>query len=186
MIRVFLVFLILALSCVGHARERQNYYDGNAQWKEFQQFVAEQRAEDEKLGLSYMISGAVATIGGVYGYYAAEEVFSRSMFAITSTVGLAAIGLGASYYWTGNEYDSLYYALEGSGLSLSERNKVLQRYLEKEKIERENRKWIRVATHAVIAAVNFYSASRETNDDAKTVFVFLGGVNALMAVTYSF
>lgn len=186
MMRVFIVGFLILTSCLSEAKERQSYYDGGAQWKEFKEFVIDQRVEDEKLGLSYMISGAVATVGGVYGYYAAEEVFSRSMFAITSTIGIAAIGLGASYYWTGNEYDSFYYALEGSGLSVTERNKILQRYLEKEKAERENRKWIRVATHALIAAVNFYGASQESNNDAKAIFLFLGGANAVLAVSYGF
>ncbi len=186
MMRFFILGLFLLAASWGEAKEKQDYYDGVAQWKEFKEFVVEQRAEDEKLGLSYMISGAVATVGGVYGYYAAEEVFSRSMFAVTSTIGLAAIGLGASYYWTGNEYDSFYYALEGSGLSLSQRNKVLQRYLEKEKVEREHRKWIRVATHALIATVNIYGATHESNNDAKAIFWFLGGTNAILAVSYSF
>ncbi|HEX7673067.1 MAG TPA: hypothetical protein VF412_02795 [Bdellovibrio sp.] len=167
-------------------KERPDHYDGAPQWAEFKQFVLEQREQDETLGLSYMISGAIATVGGIYGYYAAEEVFSRSMFAVTSTLGIAAIGLGATYYFTGNEYDSFYYSLEGSGLSLEQRNRVLKRYLEKEKQERENRKWIRVATHALIAAVNIYSATRETNPDARSIFYFLGGANAVLAVSYSF
>jgi len=177
-------FCTLLIAATAHSKE--GYYDGAAEWKDFKTFVQQQQQEDETLGLSYMISGGVATIGGVYGYYAAEDIFSRGMFAITSTLGIAAIGLGASYYWTGNEYDSFYYALEGSKLTLAERNQVLERYLEKEKHERENRRWIRVATHALIAAVNFYSASRETNGDARAIFMFLGGTNAILAVTYAF
>lgn len=169
-----------------HTKEKSASYEGQAQWSDFKQFVLERQEEDEKLGLSYMISGAIATVGGAYGYYAADEVFSRTMFAITSTIGIAAIGVGASYYWTGNEYDSFFYALDKSTISMVEKNRILQRYLEKERQKQEQRKWIRVATHALIAAVNIYSAARETDHDAKAVFAFLGGANAVLAVAYSF
>lgn len=177
---------ILFLSCASWAFEREVSYDGTAQWNEFRHFVLEQQKEDERVGLGYMISGAVAAVGGSIGYHQSEEVFSRTVFAITSNVGLAAIGLGATYYWTGNEVDSFFYAIDGSSLSLAEKNEVLQRYLSKERQEKENRRWIRVATHALIAVANLYSASQEESSEVRSVFYFLGGANALLAISYSF
>ncbi|MBO9666513.1 MAG: hypothetical protein J7501_06825 [Bdellovibrio sp.] len=161
-------------------------YKGLPNWSEFRGFVLEQQREDERLGLSYMISGGLAAVGGVVGYNLAEDPFSRSVYAITSTVGIAAIGLGASYYWTGNEYDSFYYALEHANISIQEKNAILKRYLEKERQWRENRRWIRVATHALIAVANFYSAAQEENSDVKSVFYFLGAANTVMAISYTF
>lgn len=185
----FIVFLFFILALCGgqaFAKTESDHYHGVPQWTEFRQFMREQEAQDETLGLSYMISGSIAAVGGVIGYDRAEDPLSRSVYAITSTVGLAAIGLGASYYWAGNDYSSFYYAIEGSGVSLQERNRILQRYMEKEKEIRETRKWIRVVTHALIATTNFYSACHEKNTEVKPVFVFLGLANAVLAVSYTF
>ncbi|AHZ85237.1 hypothetical protein Bb109J_c2550 [Bdellovibrio bacteriovorus] len=183
---VFVIFLVF-LSGESFAGDRRDVdYSGPSNWNEFRAFVHNQQKEDEQAGLAYMISGAVAAIGGTVGYQQSEEIFSRTIFAITSNVGLAAIGLGATYYYTGNEMDSFFYAIDGSSLSLAEKNEVLQRFLLKEREEKEKRKWIRVATHALLAAANIYSATQEENSDVRSVFYFLGGANTLLAVTYSF
>ncbi|WP_413560452.1 hypothetical protein [Bdellovibrio sp. HCB209] len=181
-----LSFIVFTTSQAQAFMSGDAHYQGLPEWSQFGKFVKEQQEEDERLGLSYMISGGIAAIGGVVGYDQSEDALSRSVYAITSTVGIAAIGLGASHYWTGNEYDSFFYALEHSNISAQEKNRILQRYLEKEKEKRESRRWIRVVTHSLIAIANFYSASRETNGDVKPVFVFLGTVNTVLAVSYSF
>lgn len=168
------------------AREGDSSYGGPAQWTEFREYVVQQQEENERVGLGYMISGAVAAVGGGVGYYQSEEVFSRTIFAITSNVGLMAIGWGATQYWTSSELDTFFYAIEGSSLSAAEKNEVLQRYLYKERKENERRRWIRVATHALIAVANLYSASQEQNSEVRSVFYFLGGANTLLAISYSF
>lgn len=185
--RYILVTSIISLvSLSSVAFETDINYQGEAQWNEFRDFVLKQQAENETLGKAYMISGVLAAIGGSVGYYQSEEVFSRTVFAITSNLGIAAIGLGASYLWTGSQMDSFFYAIDGSSLSLHEKNEVLRRYLYKEQKEKEHRRWIKVATHALIAALNIYTASQETSPEVRSVFYFLGGANALLAVSYSF
>ncbi|NUN07283.1 MAG: hypothetical protein HUU57_16180, partial [Bdellovibrio sp.] len=106
--------------------------------------------------------------------------------SIASNVGFAAIGVGALSYLTYSERDSFFYALDGSSLSVQQRNEVLQRYLIKERQERDKRRWIRVATHALIAAVNLYSASQEKQSDIRSLYYFLGAANTVLAVSYSF
>ncbi|KYG67926.1 hypothetical protein [Bdellovibrio bacteriovorus] len=183
--KLSLFLLILLLSPLKSFSE-DGHYDGPVQWNEFRKHVLEEEKAQELKGLSYMISGAVAAVGGTVGYFHSEEIFSQTLFAITSNVGLAAIGVGASYYWAGSETSSFYYALEGSSLSLAQKNEVLQRYLLKQNELRENRRWIRVATHALIAAVNIYSASQSEDEDMRGLFYFLGGANAVLAISYSF
>lgn len=184
--RLFLILSVVLFGMQSFAQERELNYQGTANWNEFRKYVLHQREEDEKKGLGYIVSGTVAAVGGTIGFYQANEVFSRTVFAITSNIGLAAIGLGASYYWTGSNVDSFFYAIDGSTLSLAQRNEVLQRYLEKEQESRETRRWIRVATYSLIALANFYSASQEKSADVQSVFYFLGGANALLAISYSF
>lgn len=184
--KFLVMMMILLLSNPSWALRRETTYSGVANWTEFRQYVLHQQQEDERAGVAYMISGTVAAIGGTIAYQQSEEIFSRTIFAITSNLGLAAIGLGATYYWTGNELDSFYYAIEGSSLSLAERNEVLQRFLFKQQEEKRKAKWIRVATHALLAAANIYGATQEENKEISSVFYFLGGANALLAVTYTF
>lgn len=180
-----LLVLSLVLSA-GHVQGRELPYDGAENWHEFKSYIIQQQEADEKAGLSYMISGTIAAVGGSIAYYQSEEIFSRTIFAISSNIGLAAIGLGATYYWTSSSSESFFFAIDGSSLSLAEKNEVLQRYLFKEREEKENRRWIRVATHTLIAAANLYSASQESNTEIRSVFYFLGGANALLALSYSF
>lgn len=186
MMKWMIAILTLTFSLQTFAQERELEYEGEANWKDFRQYVLTQQELDQQKGLGYIISGTVAAIGGSVGFYQSEEIFSRTVFAITSNIGLAAIGVGASYYWTGSSVDSFFYAIDGSSLSLAEKNEVLQRYLEKEREEKENRRWIRVATYSLIAAANLYSATQESSADVQSVFYFLAGANALLAVSYSF
>lgn len=183
---VGIIILLSFISSFSWALESEDVYNGPAQWNEFRQYALEQRRQEEKTGLGYMISGTFAAIGGSIGYHQSEEILSRTIFALTSNVGLAAIGLGAVYYWTGNEMESFFYAIEGSTLSPQQKNEVLQRYLLKERKEKKERRWIRGATHALIALANFYSAAHEDDSEIRSVFYFLGGANTLLAVSYSF
>lgn len=157
-----------------------------ANWQEFKAFVEEEEMENSRRGLAYMISGGLAALGGSVGYQESEEVLSRTIFAITSNIGLTAIGLGASYYFTGTEANAFYYSLENSSLSLKQKNEVLMKYLKYQREERERQRWIRVATHSLLAVANFYSGSREDHAQIKSMFYFLGTANTLLAISYSF
>lgn len=182
----FLTFTLLFASSFSRAFSQDITYQGQTQWNEFREFVLRQEEENKILGQAYIISGLLAAIGGSVGYYEAEEVFSRTVFAITSNLGIAAIGLGASYLWTGSQADSFFYAIDKSSLSPQQKNEVLRRYLDREQKEKEHRRWIKVATHSLIAALNIYTASQESSDEVRSVFYFLGGANALLAISYSF
>lgn len=187
---LFLVSVMLVLSAqqsrAFFERDEENEFQGATQWNEFKSFVVQESERDRERGLSYMISGGIAAIGGTLAYHGTEEPFGRAMYAVTANVGIAAVGLGATYFWTGNENDSFYQAIDGSSLTPQQKNEVLNRFLTRQRQERENRRWIRVATHALVAAVNLYSAQQEKNADIQSVFYFLGGANAILAISYAF
>lgn len=184
----FLIFTLLFAqnSLALFDRDQENEFTGPTQWTEFRTFVLEEHERDRERGLSYMISGGIAAIGGTLAYHGTDEPFGRAMYAVTANVGIAAVGLGATYYWTGNENDSFYQAIDGSSLSPQQKNEVLNRFLTRQRQEREHRRWIQVATHALVAAVNLYSAHQEENADIQSVFYFLGGANAILAISYAF
>ena len=190
--KIFLLLISITVVLFGQSsfalfeRDQESEFNGPTQWNEFRTFVLQEQDRDKERGLSYMISGGIAAIGGTLAYHGTEEPFGRAMYAVTANVGIAAVGLGATYYWTGNENDSFYQAIDGSSLSPQQKNEVLNRFLTRQRQEREHRRWIQVATHALVAAVNLYSAHQEENADIQSVFYFLGGANAILAISYAF
>ncbi|WP_413288505.1 hypothetical protein [Bdellovibrio sp. HCB337] len=185
MVLLLVLFSLCRLQAHAYSSDL-NYYEGPAQWDSFNKYMRERQKEDRVTGMSYMISGAIATLGGVAGYYNSDDSFSRGVYAIAQSVGVAAVGYGANRYWNGNEYNSFYYAVEGAPLTSAQKAELLRRFLEKEKEERNKTRWIKIATHSLIAAVNLYSASREEDKNVRGVLNFLAGTNAIIAFSYAF
>lgn len=184
---LLLVFTLLPLS---QARaddwDSDVNYKGPPQWESFEAFMHERQRQDEITGLSYMLSGAAATIGGVVGYYSSDDTLSRGLYAVAQTVGVAAIGYGATDYWIGNEYNSFFHAVEGSSLTAQQKGELLQRFLEKEREEKDKARWIKIVTHSLIAAVNLYSSAHEPDRNMKNILDFLAGANVVLALSYTF
>jgi len=185
-IRALLFFLVGLGVLPVWAFTTEMSYDGPVNWSSFHDYMEAQQKEDRLTGASYMISGVVATVGGVVGYYNSEDSFSRGVYAIAQSVGVAAIGYGAHRYWNGNDYNAFFHAVEGSNLSSAQKVEVLRRFLEWERGERNKSRWIKIATHSLISVVNLYSASREEDKDVRGVLHFLAGTNAIIAFSYAF
>lgn len=183
---LIIVMVCSAFASSGWAEGVDEEYSGPVHWNSFQRYMRERHEEDRIKGLSYLISGVTATIGGLVGYYESEDSFSRGLYVIAQSVGVAAIGYGATTYWNGNEYNSFYYAVEGARLSPGQKEEVLRRFLEREQEERRKSRWIKVATHSLIAVANLYSASREEDKNVRGVLNFLAGTNAVVAFAYAF
>lgn len=185
--KLLLLLLMMIFSAgVAQAEDDDLDYGGPVQWESFQHYMKERHEEDRIRGVSYMISGTIAAVGGIAGYHNSEDSFSRGLYAIAQSVGMAAIGYGANSYWNGNEYNSFYYAVEGARLTPGQKAELLQRLLEKEKDERRRSRWIKVATYSLIAAANLYSASQEDDRNVRNVLHFLAGTNAVIAFSYAF
>ncbi len=183
---VGLFFCFLLMCSIGKTYQSESDFSGQASWIEYKAYMAVEKERHRDVGLSYLISGSIATVGGLIAYEAASDSLSRVLYAVTANVGIAAIGLGATYYWTSSEEEIFYDTLEGSSLNLQQKNELLARYLQKQRQQRDSRRWIQVATHALIAAANFYSAAQEENADVRSIFYFLGGANTALAISYSF
>lgn len=182
---ILLGALLLGLS-EARADEMVVDYEGPAAWTSFDDYMRKRALEDERTGLSYIISGALATVGGFAGYASADDAASRGVYALTQSVGLSALGYGAAVYLNGNNYNSFYRSLRDAPLTPSQKTEILRRFLEEEKARRENTRWIRVGTHSLLAIVNLISADREKDEGVRGVLHFLGGVNAVFALSYAF
>ncbi|RYF53472.1 MAG: hypothetical protein EOO39_40730 [Cytophagaceae bacterium] len=183
---VFIVLLMLLKVGVAYAMIEDQGYQGPVQWDSFHRYMQERNEDDQIKGISYMVSGAIATVGGVAGYYASNDTLSRGIYAVAQSVGVAAIGYGANTYWIGNEYNSFHYALEGSSLSPGQKSELLSRFLERDRDQRQKANWIKIATHSLIALANLYSASHEEDKTVRGVLHFLAGTNAVIAFSYAF
>lgn len=173
--------LLLAAPPVRAGDNKHLLYDGPATWAEFEVDMRKREHADEVVGLSYMVSGGIAMIGGIIGVQSSPDPYSRGFFAISETLGIAALGYGASIYWNGNEYSSFYRAVRDSSLPPAQKTELLRKFLENERAEYQRAEWIRIATYSLLAAVNFYAASQEPNPDVRRLLQFLGGVNLVLA-----
>ena len=50
----------------------------------------------------------------------------------------------------------------------------------------KQQRFVRALTHGMIAALNIYGATQQTNDTVKNALYFLGGVNTLAAISFAF
>jgi hypothetical protein len=184
---MLLVLILLNFAgATAFAENSEDGYTGTAQWEPFQKYMEVRQEQDRVLGTSYLISGLVATAGGLAGYYNSEDPFSRGVYAVSQSVGVAAIGYGASQYWIGNEYNSFFYAVNSAALSPEQKSDLLRRFLERDREARQKTRWIKVATHSLLALVNLYNSTREDDKTVRSVLQFLSGTNAVIAFSYVF
>lgn len=161
-------------------------YTGTAQWDAFQNYMDVRQEQDRVSGASYLISGTIATVGGLVGYYGSKDPFSRGVYAVSQSIGVAALGYGASQYWIGNEYNSFFYAVNSAPLTPAQKSDLLRRFLERDREARQKTRWIKVATHSLLAIVNLYNSTREEDKNVRSVLQFLSGTNAVIAISYAF
>lgn len=185
--KLLALFLTIVLTLPAHAWQAVEVrYEGPESWTNFETYMREREHADRIEGLSYMIGGSIATLGGVAGYYSATDVLSRGVFAVSQTLGVVSIGYGASIYWNGNDYSSFYRAVRDSSLTPAQKTEVLKNFLENEREARVRSEWIGFGTQLLLATVNFYSASKEKDRDLRNLFQLMGALNIGIAFAYVF
>lgn len=143
--------------------------------------------EDKINGISYVVSGSLALLGGVIGSTVSVDPLESITYSLFQTIGIASIGYGAYKWKIGNEDRIIFQFINNtSNLSVQDKLKLLESYkAEKLKQNKEDR-FIRSVTHGLISVVNFYNASLQDNNTAKNTLNFIGIANLLAFVTYSF
>lgn len=155
-------------------------------WEDFAHEVEIQKARDYRNGLSYVISGGLAVIGGIAGAKLTDDAMEIGIYTLFQTIGIASVGYGAYTWQIGGEERSFYQTLLMSNLKPEQKTQLLRAYaLEKRERERRDR-MIRAITHGLIAGLNIYSAATAQNDSLKTGLYFIGGVNLLAAASFTF
>ena len=177
-----LLFLVgLLVSSISFAeREEIN-------WSTFEAQMKASNEKDRKEGISYIISGSLGLVGGLLAQSSTSDPLEKGVFILSQSIGLAAIGFGAEKWMLGDEQRIIYETLKGtSSLTPLQKSELLQSYYarKKEREIRENK--IKAVTFGIISLINIYGASQAQNEAVKNGLYFVGTVNALAAVSFTF
>lgn len=155
-------------------------------WNDFDRSMKIQYEKDEQDGTAYLISGALLIVGGTVGYSNSSNSVEKLGFSISQSLGVAGLGYGAYLSFIGRDHSPFYESLSQSSLNSQQKDELVGIYMKKVRKNQDTEKWIRVASHASVAGINFYNASREEDRDLQAGLMVLGLVNALAAVSISF
>ncbi|OQW51109.1 MAG: hypothetical protein A4S09_10420 [Proteobacteria bacterium SG_bin7] len=176
------LILIFALSSVAIASD-QTY---SLKWDEFTKEIDLQKKLDYKNGLSYIISGALALGGGIWGANLAQDGAEQGIYTIFQTIGIASIGYGAYTWKIGGEERSIYQTLNDTKLTSEQKSQFLKSYAIVRKQKEKQDRLIRSITHGLIATINVYNATQQDLESVKTGLYFIGAVNLLACASFTF
>lgn len=192
-----ILFILFSLPSVSFGEESPKQYklfkiplksiSKDPTWDDFELNYQKSLEADKTQGISYIISGSIALVGGLAGNGVTSDPLEKGVYAIFQTIGVASIGFGAYKWQIGDDNRLLIQSLKyNDNLSNGQKLSVLKS-IEKEKgTLKEKEKLIKAITHGMIAALNFYNASLQKNSSVKNGLYFIGTANALASISYSF
>ena len=182
-----LIWFVLSLSLKAGAETiAEAHVKAARDWKSFQSAMEELKAEEHHTGTSYIVSGALVTVGSLVGSQLSNDPATKLVYGIAEGIGVSAIGLGIARVTYGSEIDSFYDSLNFASLTNEQRAEVASFYLERERERRRQFKRIGMYSYLALGALNLYSAATEKDRSTKTLIGLLAGVNFAIALSYSF
>lgn len=186
MAKLLMLFFTLVLTINAYALASEKTAASNSiKWDQFSKITEDQIKNDYKNGLSYVLSGSMALVGGIVGEKIAVDSLEKGVYTIIQTIGIASIGYGAYTWKIGSNERNLFQILNSTSLTQEQKSQVIKSYYIQKRITDENERFIKAVTHALIATLNFYSASSQSNSSVKSGLNFIGGVNLLAALSFS-
>jgi hypothetical protein len=181
---LFFVFLNSATAhgeggTINQARQAKN-------WTSFEAAMENLRSEEETTGRSYVISGALVTLGSAIGGQQSTDAMSKLVYGLAEGIGVASIGYGVGKINYGTEFDSFFESLREAPLTMEQKNHIVEAYLERERQRRLSLRHVTAWSYFALGALNIYSAATEHDHTAKTFLGFLAGVNLALGFAYSF
>jgi len=181
-----MLLLVMAMMRVTPAQAAEDSRIDSVKWEQFAQEVETQKERDYKNGLSYIISGSLALAGGIWGANITEDNAEKGVYTVFQTIGIASVGYGAYVWKIGGEERSVYQTLQNTRFTNEQKSHFLKSYNTERKDRERRDRLIRALTHGLIAGLNIYTASIQKNDGIKTGLYFIGGVNLLAAISFTF
>jgi hypothetical protein len=144
-------------------------------------------AENHANGWAYIISGGVVLAVSTPGYYLSGDIFSKTVYSVTQTLSVASISYGSYLVLVDDDFTRFRRILsQTTNLKLSDKNKLSQLFLNENANRARSLRKIRVISHSLAGALNLANAITATDSNLSTALYFLGGVNALAALSAAF
>ncbi len=178
----FSLIFILALLLIPSVHAETQYNNWDDYYKELERI----REQDKRNGISYIISGSLALVSGILADGSTSDPIEKGVYTLFQTIGVASIGYGSYQWQIGGEDRLIYNSLQLSKIPNDQKMQFLKSYrtIKAEQLKRE--RIVRAVTHGMISALNIYNASQQKNDSVKTSLNFIGAVNLLAALSYTF
>ena len=99
----------------------------------------------------------------------------------------SSIGYGTYLVLIENDYTRFQTIIKGvPELSIHEKNRLAERFLEENAQQARSVRKIRVITHGLAASLNFLDGFTSSNQNLQIAHFFLGGINTLAALSFGF
>lgn len=156
-------------------------------WNQVQEYYLKVQAQHKKEGLGYIISGTVALSTGLIGENQISDPLEKGVYTLFQTIGIASIGYGAYQWKVGDESRHFFNVIDSeSSLTSEQKLKVYRRYLKLSSQREIEINRIKSLTHGLIALLNFYSGNKQENKSVQSSLYFVGIVNTIASISYSF
>lgn len=182
----FLLILTLLLPGVCAAFDEVSVNESTITWENYSKETEQQEKTDRRNGISYIISGSLALAGGILGGGLTDDNLEKGIYTIFQTIGVASVGYGAYIWKIGGEERMINKTLNTSRLTPEQRTQFLRSYYTQKKASEKRERQIKAITHGLIAGLNFYNASQQKQDSIKSGLYFIGGVNLLASISFTF
>lgn len=195
-------FLFIVITLLATTSEAQNYQTpifknklkykpsltvNEMTWHQYDVLSTKAIETDKMNGISYVISGSLALVGGLVGAGITTDPLEKGIYALFQTIGIASIGYGAYKWQVGDEQRVIMSSLRTTEeLNDQQRLAFLKVYYEEKKELSSKERNIKAITHGLIAALNFYNASQQKQDGVKNTLYFVGAANMLASLSYTF
>ncbi len=162
-------------------------FTGYETWNEFSTKIQDTKSHNSSDGFAYVVSGSLGLVGGLIAERMTLDPAEKLVFVLFQSIGIAAIGFGSLQWKVSNDDETLYDTLRFSNsLTEQQRTQIVQNYFrfKKQNEIRENR--IKAVTFGLISLLNFYNGYQQKSEPVKNSLYFLGSVNLLACLSYSF
>ena len=182
--------VLLGLACLAHA-DIPIDFDPNPNyksWEAFEKSILLETSVDTKKGKSQILSGTLALVAGLIGAGATDDPIEKGVYSIFQSLGITSIGFGYYDQVVGSEDRKLYEMIKqpSNNLTTAQKDEIVRNYLSvhQEFTKKENR--VKLTTFSLLAITYLYNGSRVQNESIRNSFYFIGGINALVALSFAF
>jgi len=182
-----MVILCLILSLPCFSKTAFNPPLETESWQEYSKRIQIEKKQKMKEGMSYIISGTLELLGGVLAEANTLDPVEKGVYVLFESIGIASIGYGSYHYSVNSDEETLIESLKSvPNINDQTRLKIMKNYFINSEINRNKEDRIRALTHGLISILNFYNGSQQKNETVRNTIFFIGGINLLACISYSF